>query len=105
MTPNQPNSRLGGRLSPLVHLSSNWISRAGVILVTTATVFWLFLLPTTLRGEVDNPYMGILAFLVLPGPFFLGLFLIPFGMWLKRKRERQSGIYPPDFPLAEWRNH
>jgi nitrate/TMAO reductase-like tetraheme cytochrome c subunit len=104
MTPNQPNSRLGGRLSPLVYLSGNWISRVGVILVTTATVFWLFLLPTTLRGEVDNPYMGILAFLVLPGPFFLGLFLIPFGMWLKRKRERHSGIYPPDFPRPEWRN-
>ena len=51
MTPNQPNRRLGGWLSPLIHLSSNWISLTGVILVTTATVFWLFLLPTTLRGQ------------------------------------------------------
>ena len=88
----------GGWLSPLIHLSSNWISRPGVILVTTATVFWLFLLPTTLRGEMASPYMGILAFLVLPGPFFAGLVLIPLGMWFKRKRERHEGIYPPDFP-------
>jgi nitrate/TMAO reductase-like tetraheme cytochrome c subunit len=104
MTPNQPNRRLGGWLSPLIHLSSNWISLTGVILVTTATVFWLFLLPTTLRGQETNPYMGILAFLLLPGPFFAGLFLIPLGMWIKRKRERHTGIYPPDFPRPEWRN-
>ena len=35
------------QLSPLVHLSNNWISLIGVVVVTTATVFWLFLLPTT----------------------------------------------------------
>jgi nitrate/TMAO reductase-like tetraheme cytochrome c subunit len=104
MTPNQPNRPLGGWLSPLIHLSSNWISLTGVILVTTATVFWLFLLPITLRGGADNPYMGILAYLILPGPFFAGLALIPLGMWRKRKRERHSGIYPPDFPRPEWRN-
>jgi hypothetical protein len=85
--PTEPPA-IGGWLSPVIHLSSNWISLAGVILVTTATVFWLFLLPTTLRGEVQNPYMGILAFLVLPGPFFAGLVLIPLGMWLKRKARK-----------------
>src|SRR5208282_4002416 len=104
MTPNQPNRPLGGWLSPLIHLSSNWVSLAGVILVTSATVFWLFLLPTTLRGQETNPYMGILAYLLLPAPFFAGLFLIPLGMWLKRKREKHEGIYPPDFPRPEWRN-
>jgi len=39
MTPNQPKRPMGGWLSPVVHLSNNWISLAGVILVTTATVF------------------------------------------------------------------
>jgi len=104
MTPNDPNRGVRGWLSPLIHLSSNWMSLLGVVLVTTATIFWLFLLPVTLRGEADNPYMGILAFLVLPGPFFAGLILIPLGMWLKRKRERRSGLYPPEFPRLEWRN-
>ncbi len=42
------------------------------MLVTTATVFWIFLLPTSLGREVSNPYIGILAFPaaargVLPG--------------------------------------
>jgi nitrate/TMAO reductase-like tetraheme cytochrome c subunit len=91
-------------LSPFVHLSNNWISLAGVIIVTTATVFWLFLLPITLRGETENPYVGILAFLTIPAPFFGGLFLIPLGIWLKRRREGRAGIYPPDFPALTWAN-
>jgi nitrate/TMAO reductase-like tetraheme cytochrome c subunit len=104
MTPNITNSQGRGWLSPLIHLSNNWISLAGVVLVTTTTIFWLFLLPTTLRGGVHNPYIGILSFLVLPGPFFLGLILIPLGMWLQRKREGRSGIYPPNFPALNWAN-
>src|SRR5689334_7367781 len=98
-----PNLRRGW-LSPFVHLSNNWISLAGVVIVTTATIFWLFLLPITLRGETENPYVGILSFLVLPGPFFAGLIMIPLGMWLKRKREGRTGVYPPEFPPLSWHN-
>jgi nitrate/TMAO reductase-like tetraheme cytochrome c subunit len=103
MTPNISNRRPGW-LTPIVHLSNNWISLVGVILVTTATVFWVFLLPITLRGEVDNPYTGILAFLVLPGPFFLGLVLIPLGMWRKRRREGRIGLLPPSPQGISWSN-
>ncbi|PWU06856.1 MAG: cytochrome C [Terriglobia bacterium] len=102
----QSNANPPGRnwLSPLIHLSNNWLSLSGVITVTTATVFWLFLLPTTLRGGTENPYVGILAFLALPLPFFVGLLLIPLGMWLKRRREGYPGVYPPDFPALTWSN-
>src|SRR5215471_15500572 len=104
MTSNDSVPRGRGWLSPFVHLSNNWISLAGVIIVTTATVFWLFLLPITLRGETENPYVGILAFLTIPAPFFGGLFLIPLGIWRKRRREGRAGIYPPDFPALTWAN-
>ena len=104
MTPTNPNPPRASWLSPLIHLSNNWTSLVGVVLVTTATVFWFFLLPTTLRGHAESPYIGILAFLVLPVPFVAGLILIPLGMWLKRKREGYEGIYPPDFPPLAWRN-
>jgi len=104
MTPTQsePNGR--GWLSPFVYLSNNWISLAGVVIVTTATVFWLFLLPVTLKGEASSPYIGILVFLGLPGPFLAGLILVPLGIWLKRKREGRKGVYPPGFPPLTWRN-
>src|SRR5262249_41568350 len=71
---------------------------------TTATIFWLFLLPVTLRGEAKNPYIGILAFLALPAPFFAGLVLIPLGIWLKRRREARADLYPSAFPPARWDN-
>src|SRR5579872_5862485 len=102
MTPISPKGR--GWLAPIIYLSNNWISLMGTILVTTATVFWLFLLPVTLRGEASSPYIGILVFLVLPAPFFAGLIMIPLGMWLKRKRTGRAGIYPPEFPTLTWHN-
>jgi len=86
--------RLRSWMYPLVYLSQNWLSRAGVVLVTTAVVLWLFLLPTTMRGEVQYPYVGILAFLILPGVFFAGLSLIPLGIWLHIRVERKAGRYP-----------
>ena len=104
MPTGNTENRKQGWLSPLIYLSNNWISLAGVIIVTTATIFWLFLLPITLKGEASSPYIGILVFLGLPAPFFAGLFMIPVGIWLKRRREGRSGIYPANFPTPSWGN-
>ena len=97
-------SRSQAWISPVVHLSNNWISLIGVLLVTTSTVLWIFLLPATFGKELNNPYLGIFGFLVLPGVFVAGLALIPFGIWLKQRRERRRGIYPADFPPLNFRN-
>lgn len=92
------------RLSPLVHLSSNWISLTGVVVVTSATVFWLFLLPSMFEGLAHHPYIGILSYLVVPAFFFLGLALIPLGIGLKQRKEHHKGLYPADFPPVNLRN-
>ena len=67
-------------------LTQNWVSLAGVFLVTTAAISWLFVLPLQIRGHVDNPYIGIIVFLILPVMFFAGLALIPIGVYLSRKQ-------------------
>jgi hypothetical protein len=77
-------------LSPLFFLSQNWISRVGVFLVTTSGVSWLFLLPRLIQGTPKDPYLGLITVFALPGIFFLGLFLIPIGMWLTKRR--QAGL-------------
>ncbi len=87
-------------LSPIVYLSNNWLSLAGVVIVTSATILWLFVLPVSLRGELANPYLGILLFLILPAAFFAGLVLIPIGMWWRSRREHRSGTYPAVFPAV-----
>src|SRR5579884_3648511 len=84
-------------LVPLVYLSDNWISLTGVVLVTTCTIFWLFLLPVMLSGGPGNPYVGILTYMLLPGAFFASLLFIPLGIILKR---RARGITTADLLQA-----
>ena len=93
-------SRIRSWLEPLVYLTNNVLSLAGVVLVTASAVLWIVLLPTLLSGEIHNPYMGILLFMGLPGAFFAGLFLIPFGMWMKRRR----GHLPETYASLDWKN-
>jgi len=88
-------------IAPIVYLSANLISRIGVVLVTSAVVFWIFLFPMTVRAEGAHPYLGILEFLILPVFFFAGLALIPLGIWLRVRRERKQGGAPTVFaPLT-----
>lgn len=85
-------------LRPLVYLSNNVISLAGVVIVTTATIFWLYFLQITIRGVVPNPYMGIAVYMVVPAFFILGLILIPIGIWWNRRRKTAKGEMPAEFP-------
>jgi len=93
------------RLAPLVYLSANWISLIGVVIVTSATICWLFLLPVTLRGEITHPYIGILVFLMVPSVFVAGLILIPAGIYYRRRRDRATGQTPATFPPVDLQNH
>lgn len=92
-------ARLLEWLSPLVYLSSNAVSLAGVVIVTAATVLWLFLLPSLMVGTA-NPYLGIPGFLLLPGIFIFGLVLIPIGIfWRKSRLKRQGTAAIPELTL------
>jgi len=100
-----PNNKLfRGWLSPLIHLANNWVSMLGVAVVTSATVFWLFTLPTAFFGQPKNPYIGILAYLVLPGFFFGGLALIPLGIFLRRRRLVSGELEPASLGPLSWAN-
>lgn len=101
---NSQKSLWRGPLSPLVHLANNWISLIGVFLVTSATILWIFMLPNTMRGVAATPYIGILIYMGIPVVFFLGLILIPIGIFIRNRREQHSGIYPLTFPPLNWQN-
>lgn len=73
----------------LVLLTSHWLSIVGVVLVLSALSTWLFLLPLQMRGETDNPYLGLIAFVFVPLVLFGGLVLIPIGGFLARRRVRR----------------
>jgi uncharacterized membrane protein YozB (DUF420 family) len=51
-------------------LTRHRVSLLGLALVATALISLLFVLPQWIRGYVDNPYIGIVVFLILPIIFF-----------------------------------
>jgi hypothetical protein len=75
-------------------LTSHWLTIAGALLVAVAGCSWLFALPSHIRGEAANPYIGILLFLLLPIVFALGLILMPIGIWLSRRSLRLGQQVP-----------
>ncbi|HEY1467721.1 MAG TPA: NapC/NirT family cytochrome c [Candidatus Acidoferrum sp.] len=77
-------------------LTLHWVSLAGSAIVITAIFSFLFVLPLQMRGHVDNPYIGIIVFLILPAIFIVGLLLIPIGIYLG-KRRLQSDLSSAEF--------
>jgi hypothetical protein len=77
-------------------LTRHWLSLVGAGLVTTAAILWFFVLPQEIRGHAENPYAGILIFFALPLVFFLGLVLIPIGVYLS-KRQLKKELAEPTF--------
>ena len=80
-------------LLPLVYFSDNWISRIGLLLVSSATVLSIFLT----GAPAASGYIGILQFVALPAAFFAGLFMLPLGIaWQKRQETPDHQIHIPE---------
>src|SRR5690348_13931063 len=77
-------------------LTRHWLSLAGMALLTTAVISVLFVESHEIRGHADNPYVGILVFLVIPLVFFAGLAMVPLGVYLS-KRQIRAGLASPAF--------
>lgn len=71
-------------------LTRHWLSLVGLAFIATAVISWLFVLPLHLRGHVDNPYTGIIVFLVIPVVFFAGLVLVPIGVYFSKRQIRKG---------------
>lgn len=80
-------------------LFQNYISLAGaaIVMACIACILLLFLIEVT--GRNTTPYVGILAWVVLPAILILGLVIVVVGMWLERRRRQRFsssdvGAYP-----------
>lgn len=88
---------------PALFFGNNPISLAGGAITTASGVtmigYWLI----DLFGRSnDNPYLGIIFFLILPALFLLGLLLIPVGIYLRRKALQKAGQVPVEFPRVDF---
>ena len=77
-------------------VTQHWVSLLGSVLIITALISWLFVLPLQVRGHASNPYVGIIVFLALPVLFFAGLALVPIGVYFSKRRIRE-GLAQPNF--------
>jgi hypothetical protein len=76
------------------------VSIVGAGLTTVTAVVFLVVFLGDLFGLHQNPYLGIVLFLVLPAFFVCGLLLIPIGRAIERKRERR-GLAPAAWPRID----
>jgi hypothetical protein len=96
-------SRLEKSLRPILFFGNNWISLIGGALTTASAFVLIGFWVVSIFGHSgsNNPYVGIVVDLCLPGLFVLGLMLIPLGMWLRWKHLKAAGEVPVVYPALD----
>lgn len=62
----------------------------GTALTTLSAVLFIAFWIVESLGWLENPYLGLFTFVLLPALFVLGLLLLPAGVWLARRHERMG---------------
>ncbi len=91
-------------LRPALFFGNNPISLAGGAITTASgiTMISYWVVEIVFRRVSDNPYLGIIFFLIVPALFVLGLALIPVGIYLRRRELQQAGQIPAEFPRVDF---
>jgi hypothetical protein len=71
-------------------LFRNYISFVGaaIVIASLASVLLLFFIEIT--STFENPYVGILTYIIFPSILMFGLFVVAVGMIVERRRRRRS---------------
>jgi len=91
-----------GWVRPALFFGNNPISLAGGAITSASGVtmigYWL----VEIFGRPnDNPYLGIIFFLLLPALFVAGLVLIPVGVFARRRKLQKAGQIPLAYPKID----
>src|SRR6266568_134425 len=77
------------------HYFRNWLSLAGFIIMLGSLFSFFFLLTLDLFAPGQNPYIGILTYLVAPMFFLLGGILWLWGWFIQRRRAGRTRASTP----------
>ncbi|MBE2215382.1 MAG: NapC/NirT family cytochrome c [Opitutaceae bacterium] len=86
-----------GRISGFVSIFyRNWVTLAGFFLAVAAAFAFVLLFAIDLFAHGGNQYMGILAYIVAPAFFFMGMGLVLIGWWMHRRSLARAtgGVLP-----------
>src|ERR1041384_4271980 len=98
--PDQPHDDAVVKDAP-PGLFRNAISLIGAALAIVSFANILFLIFVEYISSRPSPYIGIFAYMLLPGFLVLGLLLIPIGMLIERRRRRSRAPSIPRFPRID----
>jgi nitrate/TMAO reductase-like tetraheme cytochrome c subunit len=91
-----------GWVRPALFFGNNPISLAGGAITSASGVtmigYWLV---EVFGRPNDNPYLGIIFFMLLPAVFIAGLLLIPVGVFVRRRALQKAGLIPAQFPKID----
>ena len=74
----------------LAAITGNVISLIGTLLITLSLLFIGALLVMQAMGFEGGAYLGIVTFVVLPMAFLAGVFVVPLGIWLQKRRDAKA---------------
>ncbi|HUP46388.1 MAG TPA: NapC/NirT family cytochrome c [Thermoanaerobaculia bacterium] len=77
-------------------LARNWISFVGITIAVIAFINIGFLVFADLGAEHSNPYVGVMAYVVVPSVLVFGLVVFFIGMLIERRRRRRRA--PDEVP-------
>jgi hypothetical protein len=89
-------------MTRLAALVRHPLAIAGAALATASGVAFVALAVAAFAGLFDNPYAGLVVFVVLPALLIVGLLCIPAGVWLQRRR-RGADWASEDWPVVDFR--
>ena len=79
-------------------LIQNYISFVGLVIAFTSLACIFLLIIIDLTRETENPYFGIVTYVLLPGALIFGLLVVIVGMIRERRRRRLD----PDSELSPY---
>ena len=64
----------------------------GMVLTTISITLMILGMIVDFLGIIRNPYVGIVTYMLLPGGMIMGLLIIPFAAFLRRRQYHKYGI-------------
>src|SRR5690349_25081042 len=99
---SNPTVTADGRTPGLI---KNLLSLIGIAIALVAAANIAFLVFIDFMSQRPSPYIGIFAYMIIPGIMVFGLLMIPLGMLLERNRRRSKApSVIPRFPRIDLNN-
>lgn len=81
--------------APKASLLRNWLSMIGAVIILGSIFSFLLLFMLDTVAPNSNPYLGLLTYVVAPGFFFFGSFLVIAGVLLRRRKVSKNTALIP----------